>query len=351
LAAASLAGAALIPLALAAVLYLRVVADSWLEERVLLIGSGPLAAELAENIARLRPFGLRVAGHLDDDDLCDVGGALGAHLGQLDQLEKVLRVFAIERVVVTLDAADTASIEEMLVSARLGGVCVESGAECGEWLLRQLPLAAPTRQLFLEGPGWETYWLYEAGKRAIDVAVAAAALVVAGPLIGLAALAIRLESPGPALFRQVRIGRRGRPFQIVKLRSMWVDAERHGYALATRGDPRITRLGGFLRRSRIDELPQLWNVLRGEMSLVGPRPERPELYDALADEFPLFRRRLAVRPGLTGWAQVHQGYVNDVAGFGIKLAYDLFYVKRRSLRIDLKIVWRTLRELMQLRGV
>jgi len=167
----------------------------------------------------------------------------------------------------------------------------------------------------------------------------------------LAAVAIRLESPGGVLFAQDRIGRHGRIFRLYKLRSMRSDAERGGARWADDGDARVTRVGRFLRKTRIDEIPQLWNVLRGEMSLVGPRPERPEFADGLAREYPYFALRSMVRPGLTGWAQVRHGYVNDVQGWEHKLELDLYYVKNRSIAMDLLILLQTVRILVQMKGV
>jgi lipopolysaccharide/colanic/teichoic acid biosynthesis glycosyltransferase len=215
----------------------------------------------------------------------------------------------------------------------------------------RLPLEAPRRQLFLEGPGYEPSRAFELAKRVSDVALALIGLLVASPLLALAALAIKAESRGPVLFQQMRVGLAGTSFRLWKLRSMVESAEDTGPALAERGDLRITRVGRLLRRTRIDEVPQLWNVLRGDMSIVGPRPERPEFYDELVGRYPLFRHRLAVRPGLTGWAQVQQGYVNDWEGFGIKLSYDLFYLKRRCLALDARVMWRTAWEMLRLKGV
>lgn len=339
-------------LPLSAKAYLHVLSMSWFGHRILLVGSGPIARQIVGAAARLRPFGICVAGHLAEDDSARESDLSSApHLGKVNQLEKVLRVFAIDRVVVTLDSARTDAVADVLAAARLSGVRVESGVECSEWLQQRLPIEAPIRQIFLEGRGYEPSRAYEIIKRASDVALAVIGLTIALPVLAVAALAIRLESPGPALFRQVRVGRYGRFFEIFKMRSMEQDAERNGHALAAKNDPRVTDVGRFLRRSRIDELPQLWNVLRGDMTIVGPRPERPEYYDQLADEYPLFRHRLVVRPGLTGWAQVQQGYVGETSGFGTKIAYDLFYVKRRSITLDLNVMWRTLNVLIQLRGV
>ncbi len=172
--------------------------------------------------------------------------------------------------------------------------------------------------------------------RALDVAVAGSGLVLTSPLLGLAALAVKLEDGGPVLYRQVRVGRDGEDFELVKLRTMVVGAERMGAGFAVdQGDPRITRLGRFLRRSSIDELPQLWNVVRGDMSMIGPRPTlryQVEQYDARQ------RRRLDIRPGLTGWAQVHG---RAALPWAERIELDLWYVEHRSPLVDLKILLRT----------
>lgn len=180
-------------------------------------------------------------------------------------------------------------------------------------------------------------------KRLVDVTVASVALfILAVPLV-IMALVIRIESKGSAIFTQRRLGRGGRPFTIYKFRSMRTDAEVRGAQFAASSDPRITRVGRYIRKSRIDELPQLLNVIRGDMSLIGPRPEQVDLMDELVDQIPLFPLRHSVRPGITGWAQVCQGYADDVDSTREKIAYDLFYIKNVSLILDLSIVLRTIR--------
>lgn len=181
-------------------------------------------------------------------------------------------------------------------------------------------------------------------KRALDVTVAALLLVVTLPIILCAALAVKLTSPGPAFFKQVRVGRHGRPFTIIKLRTMIDNAERDtGPVIATENDPRITPLGRVLRKFRIDELPQLWNVLRGEMSIVGPRPERPRFVEQFNKEIPHYRYRLLVKPGLTGLAQVFGKYETDPED---KLKYDLYYIRNYSVMLDLQIMLRTVRVML-----
>jgi lipopolysaccharide/colanic/teichoic acid biosynthesis glycosyltransferase len=180
-------------------------------------------------------------------------------------------------------------------------------------------------------------------KRAFDLASASLLLLLAAPLLPLIALAVR-GTPGPIIYRQVRVGDRGRRFTIYKFRTMVDRAERPGEAVwAKAADPRTTRVGAFLRRTHLDELPQLFNVLKGDMSMVGPRPERPEFIASLEERIPFWSRRLLIKPGMTGWAQVHCGYASDVAAMQEKLAYDFWYLRHRSLAVDLAICVRTVR--------
>ena len=182
--------------------------------------------------------------------------------------------------------------------------------------------------------------------RAVDVVLSLGLLVLTLPLMLLTALVVRLDSPGPVLYRQVRVGQHGRPFTLLKFRSMKVDAEARGPAWAAQSDPRVTRVGSFMRRTRIDELPQLLNVLRGEMSFIGPRPERPHFVEQLAEIIPHYRERALVKPGLTGWAQVNFPYGASVEDARMKLSYDLYYVKHRSLLLNLLILFATVRVIL-----
>lgn len=240
----------------------------------------------------------------------------------------------------------------------------------------ELPSADWLTRLELERPQTNLrsldVWTRQA-KRGMDVCCAVIMLVLLAPVMLLVALAVKLTSPGPVLFRQIRTGlnlrstrdrraprsdaagderrqkstdRRqaicyGKPFVLYKFRTMRIDAEKHGAQFATKGDPRVTLIGRFLRKTRLDELPQLWNVLRGEMSLVGPRPERPEFIEHLSQEVPNYLLRLGIKPGLTGLAQVLNGYDNDIAGFRRKVALDLLYLQNCCLANDLRILFRT----------
>ena len=188
-------------------------------------------------------------------------------------------------------------------------------------------------------------------KRLLDVLASLVGLALTLPITLATAIAIRLDSPGTIFYKQERIGRDGKPFMLVKFRSMRADAEKHtGPVWATANDDRVTLVGRFIRRVRVDEIPQMWNVLRGEMSFVGPRPERKYFTDELAKEIPYFLERLSVKPGLTGWAQVCYPYGNTKADAIQKLQYDLFYVKNMSLLFDVTVILRTVKVVLLQRG-
>jgi exopolysaccharide biosynthesis polyprenyl glycosylphosphotransferase len=188
-------------------------------------------------------------------------------------------------------------------------------------------------------------------KRTTDLCVAALALMILAPLMGLLALAVKLTSRGPVFYGQERCGLDGRSFTMYKFRSMRTDAEQKtGAVWATKGDDRRTPIGAFLRKTSLDELPQFWNVLRGEMSLVGPRAERPELVADYQKQVPFYRARLLVKPGLTGWAQINYGYVASVTETAVKIEYDLYYIKHRTFGMDFQIILRTIGTVLRRTG-
>lgn len=193
-------------------------------------------------------------------------------------------------------------------------------------------------------------WHYPVIKRVVDFG---AAIVLGIPfllLLPFLALAIYLDSPGPTFYSQMRVGRNGNHFRIYKLRSMAIDAERHGAVWAQSADPRVTRVGRWLRKTRVDEFPQLLNIIRGEMTLVGPRPERPEFTAELELALDGYHERHVVTPGLTGWAQVNYSYTNSIDGSRIKLDYDLWYVRHAGPKVDVIILWRTARVMLGRKG-
>nr|WP_245739705.1 sugar transferase [Thermoflavimicrobium dichotomicum] len=187
-------------------------------------------------------------------------------------------------------------------------------------------------------PGVSGDSLYPIVKRGLEIVFSIVLLIITLPVLLLAMLAIKLESPGPVFYKQERVGLNGRLFSIIKLRSMRTDAEKNGPQWAAKNDPRVTRVGKFIRKTRIDEIPQLINILRGDMSLIGPRPERPMFTEQFAKEIPGFKKRLMVKPGLTGWAQVNGGYDATPAE---KFEMDMYYIRNQSFALDLKILLRT----------
>jgi exopolysaccharide biosynthesis polyprenyl glycosylphosphotransferase len=262
-------------------------------------------------------------------------------LGTVDDAVEVLRSHAVDEVVVDAKLASLAAVGAALLTCLQHQCRVTDRATFHERLLGEVPVADINAQWFLSADVQSTTG-YEAAKRLVDVVAALIGLLLTLPAWPLIALAIRLESRGSALFRQTRVGRYERPFTIFKFRTMRLDAEADGVRWAARNDARVTRIGQFLRRSRLDELPQLWNILRGEMSLVGPRPERPEFVAQLARAIPLYGQRHLIKPGLTGWAQIHYGYGASVEETQRKLCFDLYYLKHRAVDFDLAIIIRTI---------
>jgi lipopolysaccharide/colanic/teichoic acid biosynthesis glycosyltransferase len=208
-------------------------------------------------------------------------------------------------------------------------------------------LASPLSLILARAPSTVTVGL----SRLLDICVSATLILALAPLWLLIALAVRLDTPGPVFYRQRRVGYRGRLFDVFKFRSMQTDAEAlSGPVWAREADPRITRVGRLLRRTRLDEIPQLFNVLLGQMALVGPRPERPHFFEVLRSDLPLFEVRTAVRPGITGWAQIRAPYAADAENTRTKLEYDLFYVSHRSPWFDLSILFETVHVALTGRG-
>jgi sugar transferase (PEP-CTERM system associated) len=337
------------PASLAATLALRrlflwQVGRDAFRRRILALGDpGPIADLLAcERRLGLAPFRVVRAIEL---------GALPAGVNDEGWLLEACREAAVDEVVVA--ATDRRGRLPMgaLLRCRLAGVRV---CEYHDFCERE------TGRVDLERlePGWLVFndgfghgKLDAVAKRLFDVVLSALALVAAAPVLALAALAVKLEDGGPVLFRQARVGRNGVPFEMLKLRSMRVDAERDGPRYAALRDRRVTRVGRLLRRTRIDELPQLVNVLRGEMSFVGPRPERPVFVAQIAEQLPYFPERHRLRPGLAGWAQLNHPYAADLADTRAKLEYDMYYVKNWSLFLDLLILAQTLRVIVWGNGV
>ncbi len=321
--------------------------DSHLEERVLMLGTGPVARLVAEQIALQHDFGYRIVGFVDDASAQPTDYRL---VGSTADLSRVIAAFHVDRVVVTLsDGRGRLPVRELL-QAKLGGVRVEEGATTYERIAGKVLLEDLKPSWLIFSDGFQASRTTHIVKRALDFIFAAIGLVIGAPLMLLTAIAIRLDSEGPILYRQERVGASDRTFTLLKFRSMRADAETGTPMWACNHDARVTRVGRFIRLTRLDELPQLWNVLRGEMSFVGPRPERRYFVDQLTAVIPFYAERHAVRPGITGWAQVRYRYGASIEDASEKLRYDLYYIKHLSIGFDLTIFIDTVRVILAGKG-
>jgi lipopolysaccharide/colanic/teichoic acid biosynthesis glycosyltransferase len=266
----------------------------------------------------------------------------------LPELAKRLRV---DQIVVAFEERRGTLPTDELMRCRLEGVFVQEAEAFYERLTGKIPAEAMRPSYLIFNTGFDMHPLAATAKRLVDFTLALLGLLVAWPVMLAVALAVRLDSPGPVLFKQERTGQRGRPFTLCKFRSMRTDAEKlTGPVWATENDPRVTKIGRFLRKTRLDELPQLFNILSGSMSLVGPRPERPHFVAELAHKIPYFNQRHIAKPGLTGWAQINYPYGNTVEDALQKLQYDLFYIKYQSLLFDLSILFNTVKTVLLRKG-
>ena len=321
-----------------------------LASRVILLGTGSLATALVPEMEKRLEWGVRLVGYVGQED-----PALGQNglrrLGELEDLEAVTERERPDQIVIAMGERRGRLPVELLLRLKSQGFMVRDGAEVYETLTGKVPLGSLrlSRLLFSGGSrASRPLLLY---KRAISILLSVVGLVMGLPLMAIAALAIRLDSKGPILFRQERVGQGGKVFRLTKFRSMVENADADGvYRPAQENDARVTRVGRWLRRTRLDELPQLWNVLRGDMYFVGPRPFVPNQEREYAEKIPFYAQRWAVRPGATGWAQVNRDYCVTVEDNAEKLAYDLFYIKNMSVGLDLLIVFKTIKILLLGRG-
>jgi sugar transferase (PEP-CTERM system associated) len=249
----------------------------------------------------------------------------------------------VTRIIVALDDLRGALPTSELVRLRIKGIQVEDAYSALAALTGRIWLRATRPSSFVFSSGFQRSATTLFLKRVIDIALALCGIIVFAPLMGLVALAVWLESRGPVLYRQTRVGLSEEVFNLVKFRSMRVDAEKGGPQWSPKNDDRVTRIGRILRKYRLDELPQFFNVIRGEMSFVGPRPERPMFVEQLRQQIPWYDERHTVRPGVTGWAQVQYPYGCSVEDAMRKLEYDLFYLKNMSIAFDMAIVFQTVR--------
>src|SRR5690606_27922572 len=321
-----------------------------LKRRVLVLGAGPRAARI-EALAQQEGAGFMVVGYIAmNDGATAVPGA--ARRSGIDNLaDHVVRAGASE-VVLALEERRNALPLQDLLRVRTTGVHVTDLSSFMERETGRVDLDSVIPSWLIFSDGFSAGRRFSAiGKRLFDLCTSAILLVLTTPLVLITAIAVKLESEGPAFFRQRRVGLYGKAFEIVKLRSMRQDAEFAGQAVwAQKDDPRVTRVGSIIRKLRIDELPQIWSVLKGEMSFVGPRPERPQFVADLEARLPYYAERHMVKPGITGWAQINYPYGASIEDARKKLEYDLYYAKNYTPFLDILILLQTLRVVLWREG-
>ena len=323
-----------------------------LEERVLVVGTGETARKVARQILDQHDFAYRVVGFIDDD-ASRIGERIvnPGIIGTPADIDRLVATHQIDRIVVGLtDRRGKLPIQELL-RAKMAGVRVEDATTTYERVTGKILIDDLRPSWLIFSDGFRVSRVSRLMKRAIDLTLSLLMAAATVPLMVLTAALVWLEDGRPILYRQERVGENGRTFVLSKFRSMRKDAEQGGRPVwATDGDERVTRVGRFIRLSRLDELPQLWNVLRGDMSFVGPRPERPFFVDELSRQIPFYQQRHAVKPGLTGWAQVKYRYGSSLEDAMEKLRYDLYYIKHLSVFFDLTIVFDTVKVVLFRKG-
>jgi sugar transferase (PEP-CTERM system associated) len=321
-------------------------------ERVLILGSGQVGIKLCRKVLARVDLNFEVVGFLDEDPR-RVGERLvnPSIIGTIDELVDIVQKKAVNRVIVSLpDRRGRMPVDDLL-QLRLQGVRVEDAHTLYESVTGRISLDQLDPSWLIFSNGFNKFRWQLFAKRCIDLVFALALLTGALPFMAVIAILIKLDSEGPVFFRQERIGQNGKKFTLLKFRTMNEDAEGGGVPQwATENDARVTRLGGYLRKFRFDELPQAFNIIRGDMSFVGPRPERPYFVDKLEQTLPYYRERHLVKPGLTGWAQIRFPYASTEQEAREKMEYDLFYVKNFSVLFDLAIVFETVKIVLFGRG-
>jgi sugar transferase (PEP-CTERM system associated) len=326
--------------------YEWIIGQKIFRERVYVLGGGERAQMIVHMLNERKDAGMEVVGF---------GPASADKAERKESFSQALESFrgktpTVNRVIVAMeDRRGELPLRELL-QLRFDGVLIEESGALLERLTGKIYLDGLRPSSFIYSEGFRVKPSQQIARRLVSTLTAAAGLLLFLPFFPFVVLMVRLSSPGPIFFRQTRVGMGGRNFTVYKFRSMRTDAEASGAKWALKDDPRATRVGSFMRKVRLDEVPQLWNVLRGDMGFVGPRPERPEFVPELAEKIPYFDLRHMIRPGLTGWAQVRYGYGSTIEQAREKLEYDLYYIKHMTLGLDLLIMFETIKTIVRRRG-
>jgi sugar transferase (PEP-CTERM system associated) len=315
-------------------------------ERVYVLGAGDFAHSIVDAIRSRSDIGMEVVEWKEITAEHSERKAIWIEtLARLAALKK-----PIHRVIIAMENQRGELPVHELLALRFQGIAVEEVGTLRERLSGKIQLDGLRPSTFLYSEGFRIRASQQFTRRVVSMVAAAVGLIICLPFIPIIMLVVRLSSKGPIFFRQTRTGVGGRPFDVIKFRTMFIDAEAGGAKWATKDDPRVTRSGMFMRKTRLDEIPQLWNILRGDMDFVGPRPERPEFIPMLSEAMPFYYLRHLIRPGLTGWSQIRYGYGATMAEAREKLEYDLYYLKHMSLGLDLFIMFETIKTIIRRRG-
>jgi len=326
--------------------YEWVAAHKIFRERVYVLGAGDYARSIVSAIQSRPDLGLEVVGW--EDVQLEPSERKRIWIKALDDIANANPM--VHRIIVAMESKRGELPVQELLALRFQGVKIEEDGTLRERLYGKIQLEGLRPSNFLYSDGFRIRTSQQFLRQVVSILAAALGLLLFLPFFPFVVLAVKLSSKGPIFFRQTRVGMGGHNFEVMKFRTMRTDAEADGAKWATKNDPRVTRVGMFLRKTRIDEVPQLWNVLRGDMGFVGPRPERPEFVQWLSEELPFYYLRTLIRPGLTGWAQVRYGYGASLAETKEKLEYDLYYIKHMSLGLDLLIMFETVKTILRRRG-
>jgi exopolysaccharide biosynthesis polyprenyl glycosylphosphotransferase len=335
-------------------IFIRIYKSTGQRRRILLIGAGKAGQTLAELYQAMGPRSFNIVGFVDDDKRKVRKKFFGLPvLGTSEHLLDYIDAYHISDIVVAINGEIQGSTFQTILDAQEKGVEVTRMPTLYEEMTGRVPVHHLESDWIIRSFVDEVRvsGFYELAKRVLDILGGLVGMVVLLFFLPFISLATLIDSGRPLLYSQTRLGRGASKFMIYKFRTMKQDAEQNGEArLAEKNDPRVTRVGDFLRKTRLDELPQFWNILRGEMSLVGPRAERPELIAEFQRQVPFYRARLLVKPGLTGWAQINYGYYASVTEMSVKLEYDLYYIKHRTLAMDFQIILRTIGTVLRRTG-
>jgi sugar transferase (PEP-CTERM system associated) len=321
-------------------------------EKILIVGSGQLALEVAREMLDRPDAGYRIAGFVGTDpELLGKSLINPRVIGLTSDLDEVVRRENIDRIVVAMgERRGQLPTAELLQLSLAGTVNIEEGASFYERVTGRVSLSMIRPSWLIFSSRGRQARISGIARTVVHRLVAFVGGLLSLPIALVTAAVIKLESSGPILYRQERVGKNGRSFKVMKFRSMRVDAEKTGPVWASKDDDRTTRIGKVIRKLRIDEIPQFWNILRGEMDFVGPRPERPHFVSQLAEEIPYYEQRHLIAPGLTGWAQIKYPYGASVEDARQKLQYDLYYIKNQSLMLDAIILFETIKIILFGRG-